>query len=122
MFRACCVVVESHSSHSFAIFFVFLSDLLLIFVVFRENSTGFEFKNLRSLCVVSCCVVVEFHSSHSYAYAFANSRPQFSVSFRMADAEAAAALQAQITAAVVAALPASGPPPSGHSTTSTIQV
>ena len=62
--------------------------------------------NLRSLCVSSCCVVVEFHSSHSYAYTFANSRPQFSVSFRMADADAAAALQAQITAAVVAALAA----------------
>ncbi len=57
-----------------------------------------------------CYVVVEFHSSHSYAfayayaYAYANSRPPLHFIFRTA--EAAAVLQAQINAAVVAALAA----------------
>jgi hypothetical protein len=45
-------------------------------------------------------------SVSAVAAAFANSRPPFFVSFRMADAEAAAVLQAQINAAVVAVLAA----------------
>ncbi len=63
-FRAICVVVEFHSSHSFR---HFAANKLLIFVFFREiwqvlTSYGSSFASFRA-----CCVVVEFHSSHSFA-------------------------------------------------------
>ena len=125
-FRASCVVVEFHSSHSFANFTAifsgfdvfniwvrfdscflcccrvplqpqfrqFFSDLLLIFVVFRGNSTeavlllsstpATVFANFFQVLsssissfasCIQCCVVVEFHSSHSHTHAYANSRP-----------------------------------------------
>ena len=93
-FRAFCVVVESHYSHSFANF----SVLTPHFRRFRGNSTeavlllsstpATVFANFFQVLsssissfasCVQCCVVVEFHSSHSltyaYAYAYANSRP-----------------------------------------------
>ena len=102
-FRAICVVVEFHSSHSFRHFAAdkpsfsyffrenstgfdviwiivrFVSCLLcccrvslqpqfrhfsvyflLIFVIFRGNSTGFESKKLRSLCIVSAVLLLSF--------------------------------------------------------------
>jgi hypothetical protein len=53
LFRAFCVVVEFHSSHSFAHFSVifcrFWRHIYSPFALFR-----------------ACCVVVEFHSSHSF--------------------------------------------------------
>jgi hypothetical protein len=86
-FRAFCVVVEFHSSHSFANF----SVLTPHFRRFRENSTDavlllsstpatvfaifsgvVVFVSSFASCV-QCCVVVEFHSSHSPTYAY--SRP-----------------------------------------------
>jgi hypothetical protein len=54
LFRACCVVVKFHSSHSFA-----LSQVLTSF-----NSPFTLFR--------ACRVVVEFHSSHSFAPHFRN--------------------------------------------------
>jgi len=90
LFRAFCVVVEFHSSHSFANF----SVLTPHFRRFRGNSTdavlllsstpatvfAIFFQVLSSsissfASCVQCCVVVEFHSSHSHTYAYANSRP-----------------------------------------------
>ena len=62
-FRACCVVVEFHSSHSFAFppwivhFRVFIAKIWQVL-----TSLISPFALLRA-----CCVVVEFHSSHSFA-------------------------------------------------------
>jgi hypothetical protein len=56
-FRAICVVVEFHSSHSFR---HFAANKLLIFVFFRENSTGFDVIRIivRFVsCLLCCCWV-----------------------------------------------------------------
>jgi hypothetical protein len=78
LFRACCVVVESHSSHSFANFAVNHSSFSYVYAKIRQVLTSkiffpfvlgavlllsstpatvtFVFRTLRSLCVsVLCC-------------------------------------------------------------------
>ncbi len=95
----------------------FRREILLIFVTFYENSTGFGVIQIIVRFVLCCCVVVEFHSSHSRDFNSSSRLLQLQatvfVSFRMADA---AALQAQINAAVVAALAAQAavPAPVAH--------
>ena len=63
-FRAFCVVVEFHSSHSFAISPWIAPHFRMFIVKIRQVLTSLIslFASFRA-----CCVVVEFHSSHSFA-------------------------------------------------------
>ena len=63
-FRAFCVVVELHSSHSFANFTANYSSFSCAYC---ENSTGLTSLIPPFALFSAFCVVVEFHSSHSFA-------------------------------------------------------